>query len=104
MMGNLLQQGLELTIFGMGTVFVFLVMLIFATREMSRLAIRFGGSETSEASMTADTISPSNSRESNELIAVITAAIQQHRVRNKKEVKRNNKSLRVSLKMSESNE
>ena len=84
MTGNLLQQGLELTIYGMGTVFVFLVMLIFATRGMSRLAIRFGGSEISAAPMTAETARAVNSLESNELIAVITAAIQQHRVLNKK--------------------
>ena len=84
MTGNLLQQGLELTIYGMGTVFVFLVMLIFATRGMSRLAIRFGDSETSEASITAETVRTTNSHESSELIAVITAAIQQHRVGNKK--------------------
>ena len=81
---NLLQQGLELTVYGMGTVFVFLFMLIFATRGMSQLALRFGGSEIIESPIAPNTTKTTNNLESTQLIAVITAAIRQYRVSNKK--------------------
>jgi len=40
-MDNLLNQGLELAMYGMGTVFVFLALLIAATRTMSALVLKF---------------------------------------------------------------
>lgn len=40
-MGSLLSQGVSLAIFGMGTVFVFLTLLIFATALMSLVVARF---------------------------------------------------------------
>ena len=45
---NLIQQGLELTLYGMGTVFIFLVMLVFVTKGMSHLAFysQFNNFET----------------------------------------------------------
>ena len=80
---NLLQRGLELTVFGMGTVFIFLVMLIFATRGMSHFALKYGATtvkETSPKRATAAVQEPDQS----ELVAVIAAAIHQFRRSNKK--------------------
>lgn len=41
MSGNLINQGLMLMAVGMGTVFVFLTVLVAATTAMSRLIMRF---------------------------------------------------------------
>lgn len=38
---SLIQQGLNLMLFGMGTVFVFLTILIFATGTMSKVILRW---------------------------------------------------------------
>jgi oxaloacetate decarboxylase gamma subunit len=81
---NLLQRGLELTAYGMGTVFVFLVMLIFATRGMSRVALRIDASQPVETTDSSSTKETANKLENKELIAVITAAISQYRASNNK--------------------
>ena len=81
---NLLRQGLELTVYGMGTVFVFLVMLIFATRGMSYLVLRFGGGDTTQLPIVAKSIISTKNLESTQLIAVIIAAVRQYRVSHKK--------------------
>lgn len=59
-------QGLELMVAGMGTVFVFLILLIFATSSMSALVRRFSP-VVDEAGV------------SEEEVAAITAAIDRHR-------------------------
>jgi oxaloacetate decarboxylase gamma subunit len=41
MQDTLIDQGLNLMLFGMGTVFVFLTILVFATTLMSKLVNRF---------------------------------------------------------------
>ncbi len=41
MSSSLIEQGFNLMLFGMGTVFVFLTILIFATGFMSKLIIRY---------------------------------------------------------------
>jgi len=73
---NLVSQGFELAIFGMGTVFVFLALLIFATQGMSALVLRFQP-EVSESSASA--VTQSKSVVSGHTLAVISAAIAQHR-------------------------
>ena len=76
---NLLQQGLELAVFGMGTVFVFLVMLIFATRGMSHLALKYGASTAAESASDSTPTAAASEADQSELIAVIAAAIHQFR-------------------------
>lgn len=71
-MHNLVQQGLDLAVYGMGTVFVFLTMLVFATSAMSRLLFAI---ESTAA--TATSRPPVDQIEDPRLIAAITAAIQQ---------------------------
>lgn len=62
---DILIQGLELMLAGMGAVFVFLTVLVAATGLMSRLVMRY-----------QPTI---NSPEKEEEIAAISAAIARHR-------------------------
>ena len=63
---SLLDQGIQLMLVGMGTVFVFLTVLVFGMSTMSAITMRF-------------TRSPVNENASDEEIAAITAAITQHR-------------------------
>ena len=68
MNGELLQQGLELMLAGMGTVFVFLTLLVFATTGMSALVRRFEPAPVEE---------PDGPTE--EEVTAITSAIALHR-------------------------
>lgn len=63
---SLIGQGLELMLAGMGTVFVFLTVLVFATMMMSRVVLSLG-SKKSPGDITA------------EEVAAISAAIETHR-------------------------
>lgn len=79
-MDNLINQGLELAIFGMGTVFVFLALLIAATKTMSALVLKF---QPTLADRVAPAATESNLiPEDGQLLAVISAAIMQHRNKN----------------------
>lgn len=80
-MESLLAQGIELAILGMGTVFVFLALLILATRTMSSIVLRFepelsasGSTETQDSALSQD----------GKLLAIISAAVMQHRNKNNK--------------------
>lgn len=73
MQPTLLEQGLSLMAVGMGTVFVFLTGLIVATTIMSRLLQRFGGGEPPPGAGPRP--------DDRQLVAVITAAIREHRRR-----------------------
>lgn len=66
MQESLINEGLTLMLAGMGTVFVFLTTLVFAMTLMSLLAQKLQGR---------------SSDVSNEEVAAIAAAIQQHRRR-----------------------
>jgi oxaloacetate decarboxylase gamma subunit len=72
---NLIEQGLELMLFGMGSVVIFLSLLVLATNLMSSLIIRFipPAVETTpeRPGLPVDA----------QLLAVISAAIHQHRSR-----------------------
>jgi oxaloacetate decarboxylase gamma subunit len=73
--GTLIDQGLELMLFGMGTVVVFLSLLVLVTSAMSALIERFAPlPSVVETATTATTDDPL-------LLAVITAAIKKHRSR-----------------------
>ena len=65
MEADLLSQGFELMLVGMGVVFVFLTMLVGATTLMSRVVMRFQSTNASP--------------DKEEEIAAITAAIARHR-------------------------
>ncbi len=66
MANGLINEGLTLMLVGMGTVFVFLTVLVAATTLMSRLAMRFQPGRAAGG-------------DSHEEIAAIAAAIAAHR-------------------------
>nr|WP_298414863.1 OadG family transporter subunit [uncultured Halomonas sp.] len=81
---SLMQEGLSLVAFGMGFVFVFLTLLVFATALMSRLVMSFAptpvGQETSRSTSDGDK-GPDNH---DEVIAVISAAVKHYRQRHRR--------------------
>lgn len=78
-MENIVSQGAELALFGMGTVFVFLTVLIGATALMSALVLRFSPLAVSEEKRSGGANSSKSSPAEGELLAVISSAIQQFR-------------------------
>ena len=79
MEGSLLGQGLELMLIGMGTVFSFLTLLVFATRAMSFLAQRIQPAVLIEEHATALV---RDGAPSAEVVAAISAALHEHRKQN----------------------
>jgi oxaloacetate decarboxylase (Na+ extruding) subunit gamma len=73
--GELISEGLNLMLLGMGTVFVFLTILVFVTSIMSALVQKYG------AVQPTDLNDPGAAGQLDEatLFAVITAAIHAHR-------------------------
>lgn len=76
-MESLVSQGLDLAIFGMGTVFVFLTLLTLATHGMSLLVQKYDSQQTAFV----PEVKPQ--QVNRQLLAVITAAIAQHRKKSK---------------------
>jgi oxaloacetate decarboxylase gamma subunit len=74
---QLLLEGVELMLFGIGFVFAFLVLLILCIRLMSYLTGRFV-SEPAPRAATAPAVSPEADAD---ILAAIQAAIHQHRAR-----------------------
>lgn len=77
---NLIMIGLELMLLGMGSVFVFLILLVVVTTAMSRLLTRFFPEAAPIPKAPARRAQAPAALDS-ELIAVIGAAIKQHRNR-----------------------
>ena len=73
----LIDQGVELMTYGMGTVFVFLTLLVCATTLMSTLLGKFSASETVSPKQPVKNKDEIDSH----VIAAITAAIKLHRSR-----------------------
>ena len=71
-MENILNQGLELAVFGMVTVFSFLTLLILATRVLSVFVRRFHGGEEWIQASTSGLVGESV------LEAIVSAAVRQH--------------------------
>jgi|TARA_B110000014_G_C19551171_1_gene294605 oxaloacetate decarboxylase gamma subunit len=76
MQQSLMQQGFDLLIYGMGTVFVFLTVLVFVTMAMSAIMRRFFPDPVDPAVITEAV--PVASVPPN-VLAAIKAAIEQHR-------------------------
>lgn len=81
MSNDIVNQGLELMLYGMGTVVVFLALLVVITSTMSRLMERYFPEPP--APVPARVAVPSRpaaaSTPSEEVVAAISAAIHQHR-------------------------
>jgi oxaloacetate decarboxylase gamma subunit len=81
-MDNLLSEGLNLMVFGMGFVFVFLTLLVISTAVMSKLATKYAPApavKPVKARPTAAAQSASAATKNDELIAVMTAAVHKYR-------------------------
>lgn len=80
MQNAIIEQGLSLMLYGMGVVFTFLTLLIFATTGMSKVILRWFPDKiepiapTRKKSAVAGTVSPLT-------LKIIQAAIEQHRSR-----------------------
>jgi oxaloacetate decarboxylase gamma subunit len=79
MQSPLLVQGVELMVFGMGTVFLFLACLVLVTGLMSAIIQRFAPIKEPQLEQTAVVAAPDDER----LIAVISAAVHKYRSRHK---------------------
>ncbi len=77
---GLVGQGLELMIFGMGVVFVFLTMLVFVTGFMSKLVNKIAP-EQQPVPVPARAAAPQGVDP--QLLKVLSAAVKEHRARQK---------------------
>ena len=86
MQGDIVAQGVELMLYGMGTVVLFLALLVLAILVMSRFVSRYFPEEESSAAAALQKLrgraQPQPADDPN-LVAVITAAIHQHRINKK---------------------
>ncbi len=80
---SLMSEGLELMAAGMGFVFVFLTLLVFATGWMSKLVTRYAPDPVAKISVPR-TAPSAPADDQQQLLAVISAAIHQYRARHKK--------------------
>ncbi len=80
-MDNLFSEGLTLMVFGMGFVFVFLTLLVFATGIMSRLATRYLPEPVKAPKPRPQPAAAGGAAASNndEVVAAITAAVHKYR-------------------------
>ncbi|GAA6152373.1 OadG family protein [Pseudoteredinibacter isoporae] len=78
MSASLVQQGIDLMLFGMGTVFVFLTLLVIAVNIMSTVIQKYFPEAEPEATPTPASPAPAQVNDP-KLIAIIQAAIEQHR-------------------------
>jgi oxaloacetate decarboxylase gamma subunit len=78
---NLINEGLTLMTYGMGFVFVFLTLLVFATSFMSKMVVKYlPEPQPAAAKPVAASAVPAPAGDA-QLIAVISAAIKQHRAK-----------------------
>jgi len=84
MQGDIVAQGMELMLYGMGTVVLFLALLVVMTTLMSRCITRyFPESESSAEAALKRLRGQAQPADDPNLVAVISAAIHQHRVNKK---------------------
>ena len=81
MQASLFQQGIELMLYGMGTVFVFLMMLILATVVMSSMVQRFAPADPIKPLAKTKSQTVPATAENERLLAVITTAVHKYRSR-----------------------
>ncbi len=77
-MENLVSEGLSLLVFGMGFVFVFLTLLVFATGFMSKLVQKYMPEPVAKPSAKPAVVK-SAAGSNDELLAVLTAAVHKYR-------------------------
>jgi len=79
---SVIHQGLDLMIYGMGSVFVFLTLLVIGTFVMSRVVSRFfPEAEQPVTKPKLKTMAVPAEKQHAEAIAIIESAIRQHRAK-----------------------
>jgi oxaloacetate decarboxylase gamma subunit len=81
MQESLLSQGLDLLVYGIGSVYVFLALLILMTFVVSKLVVRFFPEAPAPVKPVKSTPQKPADAVDPRTLQVIHAAIQQHRVR-----------------------
>ena len=77
---DLMLEGLTLMVFGMGFVFTFLTLLVFATKTMSATVLRFAPVEELVVKPQVATVSASQQVANDpQLMAVLSAAVHRYR-------------------------
>ena len=79
MQTSLIDQGLDLMLYGMGTVFVFLTILVFATALMSRIVNAFSKSELDQTDLESVPSSIALDAPSAQVLEAIKLALKAHR-------------------------
>tara|TARA_R110000787_G_scaffold38998_21_gene97923 strand:- start:3267 stop:3500 length:234 start_codon:yes stop_codon:yes gene_type:complete len=77
MQESLIQQGVDMMLYGMGTVFIFLIVLVLAISLMSRLVAKFSPAAPLVPVKAAETAEPVDALTAK----IIQAAIAKHRAR-----------------------
>ncbi|EHD7112046.1 OadG family protein [Vibrio cholerae] len=84
---SLFLEGINLLTLGMGFVFIFLIFLVYATRAMSQLIVRFAPPEvpakTTNKKASANKAKANPNQNQGELLAVLTAAVHHHKTQQK---------------------
>jgi oxaloacetate decarboxylase gamma subunit len=77
---DLMLEGLTLMVFGMGFVFTFLTLLVFSTKTMSSIVLRFAPIELVVVKPPLVMVSPSQQVANDpQLMAVLSAAVHRYR-------------------------
>lgn len=76
---GIMNDGLTLMLFGMGSVFIFLTLLVFATTVMSKVVAKYAPEEAPKPAAPAPVPAQAGALDDQTLLAVISAAIQKHR-------------------------
>jgi len=80
MQGDIIQQGMDLMLFGMGAVFIFLALLVAATTAMSHTVQRLIPA-SADAPMSPPQAIVSTAVNDPKLVAIIEDAVRQHRAK-----------------------
>ena len=80
---NLMSEGFMLMIFGMGSVFVFLTLLVIFTILMSWLTEKYDAKYNLHETVSSAPSLPSKTIDQSTLLAILTSAVHQYRSKNK---------------------